>query len=263
MFRCGFYQFRPLFGKVKKNVEKVAQTLDGVKADLLVLPELAFTGYYFRDREELFSLAEELHQSPTVERLGDLCQKNEFHIVSGFAEREGEKIYNSALLIGPTGVVAQYRKIHLFNKEKDWFDPGNLPLNVADVKGVKVGMMVCFDWIFPEVCRTLALKGAQIIAHPSNLVLSYCQQTMLSRSLENGVFSITANRFGADRRPFGDLRFTGKSQVVDPRGNIIFRAASQRESLYVCEIDPMKATQKMITEKNHILDDRRPEFYHI
>lgn len=263
MFKCGFFQYRPVFGKPHQNLEFVLKELKKVKADLLVLPELAFTGYYFKDRAELFELAEDIKNSTTVQRLTELCSQNLFYIATGFAEKDGNHVYNSAILIGPDGVISKYRKLHLFNNEKEWFDPGNLPLSVSDIKGVKVGLMICFDWIFPEVSRTLALKGAQIIAHPSNLVLSYCQQTMLSRSLENSVFSITANRFGADKRPFGEIKFTGKSQVVNPRGNIIYRAASQRNSLYVCEIDPEAAKDKKITEKNHIFNDRRPEFYQI
>jgi predicted amidohydrolase len=230
-------------------------------ADLFVLPELAFTGYYFRDRAELRSLAEDPRRSTTVERLRDLCRERGFHLVAGFAEKDGDRLFNSALLIGPRGVVRTYRKLHLFNLEKRWFDPGDLQLEVGRVRGVRVGMMVCIDWVFPEVARTLALQGMELLVHPSNLVLDHCQRVMLGRCIENAVFAVTANRYGEDRRPHGSLRFTGKSQIVGPDGAVIARAASQREELSLCEIDTRRARNKRITPGNHLLRDRRPEFY--
>ncbi len=261
MFRVGFYQFRPLFGQVEKNLLKVIKALRAAQADLIVLPELAFTGYYFRDRSETEALAENLAASETVARLVELCREKNLHVVTGFAEKSDTGLFNSALLLGPKGVLHTYRKLHLFDGEKNCFDPGDTPLAVQSVKGVKIGIMICFDWIFPEVTRALTVQGAQVICHPSNLVLSYCQQTMLSRCLENSVFAITANRFGADRRPHGELRFTGKSQIVAPKGRLLYRAHSQREALIVTEIDPALANDKNITARNNMMQDRRPEYY--
>ncbi|MFZ0391007.1 MAG: nitrilase-related carbon-nitrogen hydrolase [Calditrichia bacterium] len=259
--RIGYYQFRPLFGKVEKNRRKVEQALQQVKADLLVLPELAFTGYHFRDKEELLSMAEDPADSPTLRMLKQLCRNGNFHIVSGFAEKQGDEVFNSALLVGPGGLVHTYRKIQLFAREKEMFTPGNIPLQVQQVKNAKIGMMVCFDWIFPEVTRTLALLGAEVICHPSNLVLSYCQQAMLTRCLENHLFAITCNRFGADKRPHGILRFTGQSQVVAPKGELLHRSPSQKEELFITTIKPESAREKNITEQNHLFSDRRPEYY--
>ena len=122
-------------------------------------------------------------------------------------------------------------------------------------------MMICFDWIFPETARILTLQGADIICHPSNLVLDYCQQSMLSRCIENMVFAVTANRFGSDIRSHGILKFTGKSQIVAPKGVLIHRALSQREDLFITEIDPALARNKRITPQNDLLADRRPGFY--
>lgn len=259
--KIGYYQFRPRFGQVNQNVLKVIKALRQAEADLIVLPELPFSGYYFRDREEVKTLAEDPRRSSTVESLAALCRERKFYLVSGFAEKQKDKYFNSALLLGPEGIVHTYRKLHLFNEEKNWFDPGDTPLTVQEVRGAKIGMMVCFDWIFPEVTRTLTLLGAEIICHPSNLVLSYCQQSMLARCIENAVFAVTANRFGSDRRPHGELRFTGKSQVVAPKGKLLHRAHSQREELYITEIDPALARDKMMTPLNNLLQDRRPEYY--
>jgi len=259
--RIGYYQFRPLFGKVNQNVKKVVNALRDVEADLIVLPELALTGYYFRDRNELKALAEDPDSSSTVEALIKLCQQNKMYLVTGFAEKSEDKLFNSALLIGPNGVEHTYRKLHLFNEEKHLFDAGDIPLQINVVKGMKVGMLVCFDWVFPETMRALTIQGAEVIAHPSNLVLSFCQEAMITRCLENRVFAITTNRFGSDKRPHGEIKFTGKSQIVGPGGLLIKRAASQREALFITEIDPAQSQNKNITKLNDLIADRRPEYY--
>jgi predicted amidohydrolase len=259
--KIAYYQFRPLFGRVQKNLHRVIETLAHIDADLIVLPELAFTGYYFRDRAECADLAEDVRHSATVDSLQALCRERRFCVVTGFAERNKDKIFNSALLFTPDAPVRIYRKLHLFNTEKNCFDPGDTPLQVYDLRGARVGMMICFDWIFPEVTRSLALLGAHIICHPANLVLSYCQQAMLTRCLENGVFAITTNRFGYDRRPHGALRFTGQSQIVAPKGVLLHRAAAQRNDIYIAEIDPALAEDKKVTAQNEMMLDRRPQFY--
>jgi predicted amidohydrolase len=261
MLKIGYYQFRPSFGMIDKNLQRVIAALRVADADIVVLPELAFSGYYFANRGEAKSLAEDPASSLTVDSLVALCKARGFFIVTGFAERQRDKVFNSALLIGPKGVMHTYRKLHLFNEEKKWFDPGDTPLSIQKVRGANIGIMICFDWIFPEVARTLAVLGADIICHPSNLVLSFCQSAMLTRCLENNMFAVTANRFGSDKRPHGELRFTGKSQIVAPKGKLLHRAASQREALFITEIDPNLARDKKITGLNELIGDRRPRFY--
>lgn len=259
--KVGFYQYRPIFGKVSHNVQKVIKKLETADADLIVLPELAFTGYYFKNRAEARTLAEDPEKSTTVDALTALCRKKKFYLVTGFTEKARDKVFNSSLLIGPKGVRHIYRKLHLFNEETRWFDEGDIPLQVNRIGNAKIGMMICFDWAFPEVTRVLALQGADIICHPSNLVLAYCQQTMLTRCLENKVYAITTNRYGYDKRPQGSLRFTGRSQIVAPGGTLIHRAHSQREELFIMDIDPVLARDKSITPLNEVLRDRRPKFY--
>ena len=259
--KVGFYQYRPLFGKTRHNLNKVIRVLDGARFDLLVLPELAFTGYYFKNRSEVKTLAEYPRKSMTVDSLISLCRKNKFYIVTGFTEKARDRYFNSALLIGPKGILHTYRKIHLFNEETNWFDRGDIQLQVNKVRNASIGLMICFDWAFPEVARTLSLQGSDIICHPSNLVLDYCQQTMLTRCLENKVFAITANRYGYDKRPHGNIRFTGRSQIVAPGGKLIYKSRSQKDDLFIMEIDPALARDKSITPLNEVLRDRRPNFY--
>jgi len=261
MLQVGFYQFRPIFGKVDRNLNKVINTLERIQADIIVLPELAFTGYHFADRSELEQVAEDSAHSPTLSALTEVCRQKDLFVVTGFAEKDKDKIYNSAVLVGPQGLIHVYRKIQLFFREKEVFEPGNIPLQVQKVKGIKLGMMICFDWIFPEITRSLALQGADLICHPANLVLSYCQEAMKTRCLENGVFAITANRIGADRRPHGTLDFTGKSQIVAPKGDILRRAKLRREEIFITEIDPRQARDKKMTELNDLFQDRRPLYY--
>ena len=261
MLRVGYYQFRPRFGRPRENCDRILHRLSRVDADLIVLPELPFTGYLFRNRRELAGMVEDPRNSSIVDDLIALCRSRNFFLVTGFAEKDGERCFNTSLLLGPRGIRRTYRKLHLFNKEKRWFDPGDLPFAVDRLRGARVGMMICFDWIFPEATRTLALRGADVVVHPSNLVLDYCQRVMVARCIENRVFAVTTNRFGEDRRPHGRVRFTGRSQITSPSGELLRRAPSQREELFLCQIDPREARNKKMTQGNHILTDRRPEFY--
>jgi len=261
--RIAYYQFRPLFGQTENNLQKILSALGQTAADLIVLPELPFTGYYFKNRAEALALAEDPARSATVEALIALCRRRDFHLVTGFCERRHDKVYNSALLVGPAGVAHVYRKLHLFNEERRYFDAGDLPLAVHELRGVKLGLMVCFDWAFPEVARVLAIQGAEILCHPANLVLAYCQQAMAIRCLENRVFAVTANRFGNDYRPHGRLQFTGKSQIVAPSGRVLHRARAQREELGIVEIDLCEARDKSITPLNDVIADRRPDYYEL
>ena len=259
--KVGYFQFRPQFGKVPHNLLRVTAALRGTGADLIVLPELPFTGYCFRDREEVMSLAEDPDDSAVVEALRATCRDEHLYIVTGFAERRRDKCYNSALLIGPDGVEAVYRKLHLFNEEKQWFDPGDIAPATVIVRGARIGLLVCFDWAFPEPWRILAMQGAEVICHPCNLVLTYCQDAMRTRCLENGLFAISANRYGADKREHGEIKFTGRSQITAPGGKVLHKGPRQREELFITEIDPTEARKKQITPGNDLLGDRRPEFY--
>ena len=138
MLKVGYFQFRPLFGQVRKNLLKVLKALEQVEADLIVLPELAFTGYYFQDRSEAMALGEDPANSDTIDTLINLCKARDLYIVSGFAERQNDKLFNSSILLGPEGIVHSYRKIHLFSEEQNCFDPGDRPLQVDTVRGQKL-----------------------------------------------------------------------------------------------------------------------------
>jgi len=261
--RVGFIQFEVLFGEKQKNLNTVSRLIEKEKADIWVLPELFNTGYIFTSKDELFQLAEKIPGGETSQFLISLSKKFNTNIIAGIAEKYGDQYFNSAVLVNHEGFQGLYRKIHLFDEEKRWFEPGNLPFSVWNIGTAKIGIMICFDWIFPEAARTLALKGAEIICHPSNLVLPYCQNAMVMRCLENRVFAITANRIGTEQRDKKTLTFTGGSQVTGVKGEIFHRASADREEVVVIEIDPQLAHDKYATISNHIFNDRRPELYEL
>ena len=261
-YSVGVCQFQPKLFDMDYNLNKMENMLTGVTSDLMVLPELVTSGYVFNNIEEVKKVSEDVNNGPTAKLFKKLAAKNNTSYVVGFAEKDGEKFYNTVILVNPDGKISSYRKIHLFYEEKKWFEPGNIGFDVFEAKeGVKVGLMICFDWIFPEATRTLALKGAQIIAHPSNLVLPFCQQAMITRSIENCVFTITANRTGKEKNGDKELHFTGTSQIVTTKGEIIKRFNENEERIFVTEIEPALANDKKVTTYNDVFEDRRKEFY--
>ncbi|MEE9464603.1 MAG: nitrilase-related carbon-nitrogen hydrolase [Candidatus Neomarinimicrobiota bacterium] len=255
-------QTDPRLGQVAENLAAVDTALKGISFDLLVLPELFATGYYFNDLGQVKGLSELVPGGPTTAFLQQLARSRDGFACGGLIERDGGRLYNSAVLAGPDGFLAVCRKLHLYDEEQLWFTPGDKAPTVHDLGFARVGLMICFDWIFPEVARSLALQGAQLLAHPANLVLHYCHDAMITRCLENGLFAATANRVGTDVKPNGEkLKFTGRSQVVAPDGQRLCSADAQTPQVLQVEIDPTAADSKAISARNHLLNDRRPEHY--
>jgi len=261
-YQIALVQFKPVRRDVKTNIKKVQDLLNGITADLLVLPELANTGYLYENAKRITPYAEGNHGDGVfLSSLIHLAASTNGIIVAGYAELDGDHVFNSAAVVSDKGVVENYRKTHLYADEKLIFEPGNTGFKVFEWQGVKIGMMICFDWIFPESVRTLALQGAQIIAHPANLVLPYCQDAMITRSIENKVFTITANRIGQEQLGKDHLRFTGRSQMTSPNGEILYRGPKNTETVHITTIDPEQAQNKRISARNELFDDRRPEHY--
>jgi len=258
--KIGYVQFNPAFGQVDRNLSRIEKLIGRHQADLLVLPELCTTGYNFISKKEVMAISETMN-GKTISFFKALSKRTGINIVAGVAEREGRKIFNSAVLVRPSGKIDIYRKTHLFGNEKKYFTPGNTGFKVFSVGKVKMGMMICFDWIFPEAARTLSLRGAQVICHPANLVLPYCPDSMPVRALENRVFTITANRIGRESRGGGDLKFIGQSVIVSPGAKVLSKASKEKETVDILEIDPAEAYNKNITSLNDIFKDRRPGFY--
>ncbi|HUU55809.1 MAG TPA: nitrilase-related carbon-nitrogen hydrolase [bacterium] len=259
--RLAFAQFAPVFGDVEENVSQALGLAEGVDAELYVFPELFATGYQFRDRQELQLLAEPAAGGPTLDRMAAWCRERGAFACAGWPEADGEAVYNSAFLIGPNGLRGVYRKTHLFWREKDLFDvPGDDTFEVYDIGPARVGMMICFDWIFPEVARILALHGAQVILHPANLVLPHCPAAMVTRCLENRVFAITAGRTGTEDRWEEAMTFIGGSQIVNPGGEVLIRLEDEDAAVAI-DVNPAEADDKFVTPRNDVFADRRVELY--
>ncbi|MCL2293358.1 MAG: acyltransferase [Spirochaetes bacterium] len=261
--KIGFYQFSPIFGENKKNLEKVANLLLKCDADLVVLPELAFSGYLFIEKNEVLNLSQPIPGNIS-DTLKEIAIKKDMAIVTGFAELAGDKTYNSSFLVTPQGDITIYRKNHLFHEEKLYFEPGDLGFPVVTVKGVKIGMLICFDHFFPEAARTLALQGAQIICHPSNLVIpGKAQITTRTRSIENRVYWVLANRTGTEERGGKKFTYSGLSQISDPDGRIMVQAGEFEEGFFAVEINPELAKNKSITPLCSLFEDRRLDTYQL
>ena len=262
--RLGWIQTLPVPGDAAANVAAIAPVLRSGAADLWVLPELFSTGYLFDGREGLARVAEPTHGGATVAALVGMAAEGRCAVVAGIAERAPDgRLFNTAVALDASGVRAVYRKVHLFDLEKRWFDPGDLPFPVVPLAGARVGLMICFDWRFPESARTLALAGAQVIAHPSNLVLPFCQAAMVTRALENRVFTVTVNRVGEEARHGHVVHFTGGTRVVAPDGTVLADAPTDRVSNGVVEFDPTLADDKHDSAGNDLLQDRRTGFYRL
>jgi predicted amidohydrolase len=259
-FKISIIQFAPSFGNPDQTIATLMPFMGKVgQAALVVLPELANSGYNFRDSTEAFQFSEIPDKSNFVGFLIAQCRKFDYSVVTGFNERCGNKIYNSALLINKNGIAGKYRKIQLFMNEKDYFTPGNKKPEIYDVDGAKIGMLVCFDWVFPELWGSLARNGADVICHPSNLVLpGKAQRAIPAWAMTNRIFIATANRTGTER----GLTFTGNSIIASPSGDLPASASADQEEIISADCDLSLARDKMITPKNHLFHDRRPEMYY-
>lgn len=259
--KIAFLQYEISFGERLANQRYVDSLLGNEHFDLLVLPELAFTGYLMQSKPRAIELAEEFDRGPSFDFVHELAEVHDGAVVFGFPERVGDNVYNSAAMVCPDGAAFLYRKTHLFDLEKLWAEPGDTGFNVFEFRDARIGIMICYDWLYPESARTLMLKGADIICHPSNLVLPHCQDAMITRCLENRVFAITSNRTGTEKQGDAELRFTGRSQIIGYKGNVLARADEANQGLRVTVIDPMLARDKRITPHNDLLADRRADLY--
>ncbi|CAB50304.1 nitrilase [Pyrococcus abyssi] len=260
MVKVAYVQMNPQILEPDKNyskAEKLIKEASKQGAQLVVLPELFDTGYNFETREEVFEIAQKIPEGETTTFLMDVARDTGVYIVAGTAEKDGDVLYNSAVVVGPRGFIGKYRKIHLFYREKFFFEPGDLGFRVFDLGFMKVGVMICFDWFFPESARTLALKGADVIAHPANLVMPYAPRAMPIRALENKVYTVTADRVGEER----GLKFIGKSLIASPKAEVLSMASETEEEVGVAEIDLYLVRNKRINDLNDIFKDRREEYY--
>ena len=257
-------QFSPVFGQKKENLARMEALLHKIEADIIVLPELCTTGYFFTSRREVADLAETAVSGPTGKFFREMARQLDAVIVAGFAERDGDRLYNSCLVQLPEQQTARvYRKIHLFYKERFCFDAGDTGFFVVEDtrRDIRIGPMICYDWRFPEAARVLTLKGADLIVCPSNLVTDAWRQVMPARAIENKVYLAVANRCGIEKRKGEQLLFKGNSAIYGYNGGELAKAGPDTEAVLTVDIDPAATRDKSFNPLNDILRDRQPQKY--
>jgi predicted amidohydrolase len=266
--RVSALQYDPVYLDVTRNLDSVERMIESVETDLLVLPEFFASGYFFRSVDDVRAVAEPIPDGPTTRRMVAWARRTGGTIVGGLPEVDGQAFYNSAVVVNGGGLVGKYRKLHLYYEEKLHFQPGDLGLRVFDTADsgsseYRLGLMICFDWYYPEAARTLALAGADVIAHPSNLVRRDCPSAMPIRALENHVFTVTANRTGTEVRNGETLTFIGQSLICSPEGDVLAQLGRDDAGLVHAEIDATRSADRQITRHNNLFSDRRPDSYRL
>lgn len=259
--KLSLVQFAPHYSDKQKNMELIVNHSKSIDSDIIVFPELSTSGYYFTDKNILKNLSIE-YNSDYFNDLQEIASKKDKLIILGFPEKVGENIFNSAIILFPEeGKRLVYRKNHLFYKESKVFEKGDNNFFVFDYKGVKIGPMICYDWRFPEAARTLALKGADLIICPSNLVTGVWQNVMSARALENKVYVAVANRIGHEEINNDILTFNGESAIYKYNGEYLAKAGEDSEEVISAEFNAEKTRDKSFNEFNDIFADRREDIY--
>lgn len=268
MTKIAGVQMDVTIGETDRNIENVIErfrTTVSSGAALSVFPECALTGYCFDDLDEARQFAESI-PGPSTDRLARACRELNAYMVVGMLELDGEDVFNAAVLIGPAGVISNYRKVHLPYLGVDMFTSfGNRAFASHQAGDIKVGMLICYDASFPEASRCLAMDGAELIALPTNwppgaeTTADYC---INSRAVENAVYFAAVNRVGTER----GFSFIGRSSICDPNGNTLAKAQTRGEEILYADIDAELARTKKIVRVpgKHAIDrmaDRRPDLY--
>ncbi len=268
LYRIAAAQMDVQLGQVAANLDTMIERLEvaaATGARLTIFPECSLSGYCFDSREEAMPFAEAI-PGPSCERLAAACSRLGAFAIMGMLESSGDKLFNACVLVGPSGVVASYRKIHLPFLGIDRFtDPGDRPFAVHSVGELRVGMNICYDSAFPESARVMALDGADLIALPTNFPPgAECMAAHVAntRAMENNVYYACVNRVGTER----EFAFIGQSKICDPSGRPLAEALHTNEEILYADLDIQRARSKRIVRvpDKHIIDrfaDRRPEMY--
>ena len=256
------------FAMPDENLRRMISFLEQTSAagaELTVFPECSLSGYCFDSIDAARAVAQTI-PGPATEKLQQVCQQTKTNAVFGMIEKSGSDLFNAAVFVGPNGVMGVYRKVHLPYLGVDRFASfGDRGFSVYECGEAKIGPIICYDASFPEATRSLALQGADLIVLPTNWppgaeCVSEC--TIRTRASENSVYFIAVNRIGIE----GGFPFIGRSQIVDPSGNVLHFAGADSEEVFYADIDLERARRKHIVRVpgEHEIDrfaDRRPESY--
>lgn len=266
-------QMEPALRAYQKNLDKMCAFVKDVmntnpKTNLIVFPELITSGY--ECGKDFRSLAETVPDGNSMKVIGRLAKEYQVHIVFGFPERDRDErdvLYNSSVLIDEAGEVkGVYRKVHLFASEKEFFRAGCY-YPVFDTAIGKLGLMICWDTAFPEVARSLALKGAELLIVSTNWEKPYLTSIVTknqqdwdlvtrARAFDNCIYLVSANRIGFDET----LGFFGRSNIIGPTGETLAELLEEVEGTITAELDysvPILLRQEYYT----FFKDRRPDTF--
>ncbi len=238
--RLGVFQFDVVPRELEENLRRITEGTRQLQVDLLILPELCTSGYLL-NREQAERLAIEL-PGEGIAPFEQLAKRLSAWVVAGVIEKSGAGLYNTALVVGPNGWVGKQRKLHLTTLEAPLFQRGT-ELRTFELDSDVLGIVTCFDSWFPEACRDLARRGAQLLCQPAAFGGTQTLEIMRVRSMENHVFSATANRVGTEANAELTAHFRGESQIVDCHGRIL-AAAGSAEAALVAEVDLASARLK-------------------
>lgn len=259
-----------LLGQPGTNLDKIISLIRSAAerdAKLVMFPECALTGYAYESLEEAIPFAEAI-DGPSANAIAKVCRETNAHAIVGFLEADGNNYYNAAMLVGPDGVVGNYRKTHLpFIGIDRFLTPGDRAYQVFALPFGKVGMNICYDISFPEPARALKLMGAELIALITNWPTAAWRSPEFvanTRALENHLFYAATDRVGTER----GWDFIGRSKVVDCNGDTLAEAGTKDEELLVVAIDFQEANNNRIVNvpgsyEVDRLNDRRPELYSV
>lgn len=258
------FQLADVAGNLERMIAKLREAR-AAGATFTIFPECAATGYCFSNLDEAQPFAQPIDGEAT-QRMARACSELGGHVVFGLLEADGPRVFNALALVGPQGLVASYRKVHLPYLGVDMFtDFGDRPFAVQEVDGVKIGMNICYDGGFPEPARCLALLGADLIVLPTNWppgAETAAQYAINTRAMENTVYYAAVNRIGTER----GVPFIGQSRICDPLGKTIATAEGTEEVILYADIDPARSRNKHLIRKAGVnevnrIADRRPEMY--
>lgn len=269
--RIACIQMQPVIGRVEDNVAHSIGLIGRAVeqgATLVVLPELSNTGYMFESREEAFALSEPISDGPTVKAWSEIAAKRKLHLVAGICERAGSKLFNSAVLIGPSGYIGTFRKVHLWNEENLYFEPGDLGFPVYHTAIGRIGMAICYDGWFPETYRLAALQGADVVCVPTNWVPipgqapgreAMANILAMAAAHSNSIYIACADRVGTER----GQPFEGQSLIVGHTGWPVAGPASRdKEEIIIADVALGEARRaRNWNAFNQVLRDRRSDLY--
>ncbi|MGQ9640846.1 MAG: carbon-nitrogen hydrolase family protein [Candidatus Bathycorpusculaceae bacterium] len=251
-------------GGKKENIRKMEEYVVEAKeqdARLIIFPELSLTGYVIRD--QIYELAETI-PGPSTKALENMAKKHKAHIIFGMpelSEKTHAVVYNTAVLVGPEGFIGKYRKMYLPThsvfEEKRYFRPGYQIVSFETRVG-RIGLIICYDIFFPEVCRLTRLKGTQLIACISAspaVRKTFFETLTAARAIENTVFLAYVNLVGIE----DGLQFWGGSRLIGPQGKLLARAKYDEEDLVTVKVD--YADIKPVETFVPTLKDVRPELF--